>query len=110
MRKTIKQLNQDAAYHIAANWLEGAEHILSLGNGWTPTKLSELTRENMVTQVKEWFWEKAEKENKRWYISDRNWESIRANAVWEAKQIIRFRPEEFPKTIAHFSNKPEEVK
>lgn len=105
--KTIRQLNREAAEWVAYNWINFSEQILE--GGKNPASLTQCLQDKTYCRlnlIPELFYEQAEKENKRWWVSDENWEQIKALAKHRAEQSLRFLgAEKYPRTIAHFTNK-----
>lgn len=100
--KSIARVNQDAGTHAALSWLKGCESIISNGN--VPSKLSSYDRHAArLSLFHEYFYEEATAANRRWWLSDKNWEIIKQHALDAALQQLRHNGKSFPKTLAHFS-------
>lgn len=101
--KSIAKLNEDAGTHAALSWLASSESIIS--NGRAPTKLSSYSRDDArLCLFKDYFWDRATIENRRWWLSDKNWKIIKKHAVSHATFQLMFNGEGYPKTLAHFTN------
>ena len=99
---SIARLNQDAGTHAALSWLKGCESIIS--NGHVPSKLSSYGVDDARRCLfHEYFYEQATAANRRWWLSDKNWEVIKKHAIYQATNQLTFNGESFPKTLAHFS-------
>jgi len=100
--KSIARVNQDAGTHAALSWLKGCESIISYGH--VPLKLSSYdVNDARLSLFHEYFWEQATADNRRWWLSDKNWKVIKQHALYAALQQLKHNGESFPKTLAHFS-------
>lgn len=107
--KTIKQLNQEAGEAFAFAWLQGSEQIIKRGG--SPLPLTRFSRDDARLQIPEHFYEAAAKENKRWWLSGRNWQRVAAAAEISAKMTLKYiGAERYPLTLAHFTRKAAVVK
>jgi len=101
--KTIKQLNHEAGEEIASSWLRACERILA--DGRTPAPLTQYSKdEARLNLVSDRFYEIAQKENKNWWVSEKNWKHIALAAECYAKTVLRhIGAERYPLTLAHFT-------
>lgn len=103
-RKTVQQVNIEAAELIAHTWLDSSEKILK--GGQFPMPLSRYDRDDArLFLLPEYFWAKASAWNHRWWFSERNWEVIRAHALAHARHVLTVVPELYPLTRAHFTRR-----
>jgi hypothetical protein len=99
MKKTVKQLNQEAGEFAAIVWLQSADKILFHGN--SPMKLSSYSRECFaINLIPEWFRDDAAKSRPCWGCSARNWRQIRQAALAHAQRSLLFG--NYPKVAQHF--------
>jgi hypothetical protein len=83
------------------SWLKGCESIIS--HGHVPAKLSSYDINDARRSLfHEYFYEQATADNRRWWLSDKNWKVIKQHALDQAMQQLRFNGKSFPKTLAHF--------
>jgi len=103
MKRTIRQLNREAGEWMVYTWLKGCECILASGR--TPAKLSDYSKDDARRNlIPDHFFALADKENKRWFVSDRNWPKIQAHALDHAKQVLlHLGKERYPLSLAHFT-------
>jgi hypothetical protein len=78
-----------------------------LADGKTPAPLTHYSKDDArLNLVSERFYELAYKENKHWWVSDKNWKHIALAAECYAKQVLRYiGAERYPLTLAHFTKK-----
>ena len=105
--KTIKMMNQEAGETLAFTWLRGCENILSRADGSRPCPLSQYTRDDArrSMNIDESFY----KHNSRWFLSEKNYPHILNAALACAQNVLRYLPDEYPLTLAHFTTPQKEV-
>lgn len=103
--KTIRQLNHEAGEEMAQTWLMKSENILA--GGRNPAPLTRYTKDDArLNLLPESFYETAQKENKRWWVSEKNWQQIARAAECHAKAVLVYiGAERYPLTLAHFTKK-----
>ena len=103
--KTIRQLNHEAGEEIASTWLRACERMLA--DGKTPAPLTRYSKNDArLNLVSDRFYELAHKDNKHWWVSDKNWKHIAMSAECHAKAVLRYiGADRYPLTLAHFTKK-----
>jgi hypothetical protein len=97
MRKTIKQLQQEAGETIAFHFLRNSEKII--GDGNVPFPLSKWTRHD----GSQWVPESLYSENPNFAVTDKSWPKIHAIAMQRAKNtLLHIGQETYPSCYAHF--------
>lgn len=101
--KTIRRLNQEAGEEMASTWLRVCERMLTEGKN--PAPLTGYSKDQArLALISEFFYETAQKENRRWWVSEKNWKHIAESAERYARLVLRcIGAERYPLTLAHFT-------
>lgn len=110
MKRTIKQLNEQAGIHLAFNWMQDCEKMLqrrlsleeSFGHPLRLQRLSTYTAQDIRETLGDVFWDIHGKDNANWWISPRNAKLIVEIAVRHALLTLNYAPDRYPLTRAYW--------